>query len=362
MGDRVIFDVFVCDPVRVNLSVFQAFVGGLTAGEAANRPQHSRAEGPNCFPRHVSHQYHLFRLLAEKLERPAMLRLQQTLQVPQDVLPHVIEIYYSFDDALARELVGKRLTLKERRDIDDVSAHTGIPIASCLRQFDNIRRVYKAILAEPLKSAQDLVAAQFCLSPTLTSRYVRLAFLLENKPNLGGKRMQLLRYSAMEHIAQFLLGYWASPNGVALEIGNKFVGDVKAKLGKDSQTSYCKAVLGRLAGSLSSSALEGLGSRIRVILKSLLLMGAELSDWKEFRDLFEDLVEKVVDPCLEAGLVKKDIGAFFDALVSEFNGDWFSAKRRAEVVANWSRFLLGLKECAVFLTDFAASAGASSDK
>jgi hypothetical protein len=49
--------------------------------------------------------------------------------------------YYSLDNAFIREIVGKKLSAKIRKDIDEISQQTGIKLASCMRQFDNLRLV-----------------------------------------------------------------------------------------------------------------------------------------------------------------------------------------------------------------------------
>ena len=53
--------------------------------------------------------------------------------------------YYEFNDNVARELVGKKLTSKNRRDMDEVAERTGITLKSCCRQYDNIKQIYKTV-------------------------------------------------------------------------------------------------------------------------------------------------------------------------------------------------------------------------
>ena len=60
----------------------------------------------------------------------------------------VIGRYYSLDAEVARELVGRgqKMTAKLRKDLDTISDKTGVPLKSCLRQYDNIKRIYKVNL------------------------------------------------------------------------------------------------------------------------------------------------------------------------------------------------------------------------
>lgn len=53
--------------------------------------------------------------------------------------------YYSIDDEVAREMLGKKLTSRYRKDLDEISDKTGVKLKSCRRQFDNIKRIFKAV-------------------------------------------------------------------------------------------------------------------------------------------------------------------------------------------------------------------------
>lgn len=42
--------------------------------------------------------------------------------------------YYAFDEAFVREVLGKKLSKGTKKDLDDISAKTGITLKSCRRQ------------------------------------------------------------------------------------------------------------------------------------------------------------------------------------------------------------------------------------
>ena len=46
----------------------------------------------------------------------------------------IVNRYYQFDKEVVRELLGKKLTGRVRKDLDDVSEKTNIPLKSCRRQ------------------------------------------------------------------------------------------------------------------------------------------------------------------------------------------------------------------------------------
>lgn len=53
--------------------------------------------------------------------------------------------YYGFDDGVIRELLGKKLSSRHRKDLDEVSEKTNVSLKSCRRQFDNVKRVFKTV-------------------------------------------------------------------------------------------------------------------------------------------------------------------------------------------------------------------------
>lgn len=57
------------------------------------------------------------------------------VQWPQSVRQNFINKYFTFDDAVVRELVCKKLSSsKIRKDLDDISEKLQIELSSCRRQ------------------------------------------------------------------------------------------------------------------------------------------------------------------------------------------------------------------------------------
>ena len=52
----------------------------------------------------------------------------------------MVERYHELDGPVLREILGKKITSKTRKDLDDASELTRVPLRSCHRQYDNIRR------------------------------------------------------------------------------------------------------------------------------------------------------------------------------------------------------------------------------
>ena len=100
-----------------------------------------------------------------------------------------MEQYYALDSSVARELLGRKLTSRLRKDLDEVADKTGVSLRSCRRQFDNIKRVlvltfYLSILSVVLliqvhrgvEEQQGVflsnIKSQFLLPDNLAERYL----------------------------------------------------------------------------------------------------------------------------------------------------------------------------------------------
>ncbi|KAF4138771.1 Male sterility protein [Phytophthora infestans] len=57
----------------------------------------------------------------------------------------MVERYYTRDSDVDRWLLGKNLSGRLEKDLDDVAESSGRTLKSCRRQLDNLRRVYAAV-------------------------------------------------------------------------------------------------------------------------------------------------------------------------------------------------------------------------
>lgn len=53
--------------------------------------------------------------------------------------------YYNLDDTVAREILGKKLSSRYRKDLDEVADRTSVRLKSVRRQFDNVKRIFKCV-------------------------------------------------------------------------------------------------------------------------------------------------------------------------------------------------------------------------
>ncbi len=139
-------DVFVAEPTEIDLDVFQLWLCGDGVEKAADE---RLAENTSCseFDQYSDFLleetrgfFRLFEILESYLQLPSRFLKQGLVQLPLRVKLAMVECYYAFDERVVREFLGKKLSTKNRKDLDDVSEKTGVSLRSCRRQFDNIKQ------------------------------------------------------------------------------------------------------------------------------------------------------------------------------------------------------------------------------
>jgi TolA-binding protein len=82
----------------------------------------------------------------------------------------LIRSYYGYDEKVIRELLGKKLTQRVRKDLEEVSQKTKVHINGCRRMFDNLKRIQKRVedLEGPIT---DVIIQNFLIPRELASRY-----------------------------------------------------------------------------------------------------------------------------------------------------------------------------------------------
>lgn len=93
----------------------------------------------------VLDHYRTYSLLERLLFAPTKLSEQPSFQLEPLSQHLLIEKYYNLDDTVAREILGKKLSSRYRKDLDEVADRTGIRLKSCRRQFDNVKRIFKCV-------------------------------------------------------------------------------------------------------------------------------------------------------------------------------------------------------------------------
>jgi len=360
---EVIFDVFVSDPVVVDQFIYRCWLRGYDELEASNQKLASTPSQLNLYYKNlqqlmlseVQDQYRNFRLVEHHLRHPSQSGSDAIFQVPPQTHQMMIESYYEVDDVLMRELIGRKLTGGLRRDMQDISEKVNIKIACCYRQFENLKRVYKTVIRDLRSLSVDIIQSNFGMSRDLACKYSRIVFMCFHRFDIAKKRLHFLTYPDFDRFAAILMTHWGDPamaNSIEVDLKLKDdIRDLKAYLfsSKDIPDQYRRSVKAKFSTAnppMSKVKLKHLESKFKSLLKVIMNIGANMSDWKQFKDVFEDMVEKIGDVCLKIDLTAKELDLYFQYLEETFEANILSPlnlRHGQRFAGNWRRYLEGLR-------------------
>lgn len=170
----------------------------------------------------VRDDYMVFQNLEHYLQQPLLFAKQaELLQVPSTKLSLFIEEYWSLDEAVATEMLGnRRLTSRSRKDLDEMSLTTRVPLRSVSRQFHNVKRIYAAMEDEEEEDFNlfGFVSTNYLLSHNLSRKYACIIFLFYSKFTLTSllknSRDKRLTFSNFEKCAMVTLACLICSNDV----------------------------------------------------------------------------------------------------------------------------------------------------
>jgi hypothetical protein len=88
----------------------------------------------NIILKDVNDNYHVFNRLEQYLQSPTRLKEQLLFQITDDEADKLIERYYQYDTMVIREILGHKLSQRQRKDLDDICEKYGYRVRSCRRQ------------------------------------------------------------------------------------------------------------------------------------------------------------------------------------------------------------------------------------
>uniref|UniRef100_K3XB31 Acidic fibroblast growth factor intracellular-binding protein n=1 Tax=Globisporangium ultimum (strain ATCC 200006 / CBS 805.95 / DAOM BR144) TaxID=431595 RepID=K3XB31_GLOUD len=184
---REVFEAFLTDPIHVNEDIYALWLEGHNANDALLIRLRTPIDLPvlgdeqklqELLWRDTVDQYRLYEKLEHYLMKPSLLRSQLLFQIPPIQQHYMIERYYSIDGQVGRWLVGKKLTAKLQKDLDEISEQAQRTLKSCRRQLENLRRVYAAMEDRSFHGiACRTISDVYLISEKLASKYACIMFL-----------------------------------------------------------------------------------------------------------------------------------------------------------------------------------------
>jgi hypothetical protein len=217
-------DVFAGNYTIIDWEIHELWLNGLSTNEAISylRDGVVKDFGPNIISQEilasdVNDHYRLFDMLENAIitlnysaasnETPFNFSAQFQF-IDECTKERLIESYYDLDGLLCREIVGKKLSSRLRKDLDEIcekisttdksvvacgAGAVGLRLKSARRQFDNVKRVFKTI-EEMGGDYVTNIKNQFGLSQTLAERYATLVFASSFRFEMAKRKLNYLTF------------------------------------------------------------------------------------------------------------------------------------------------------------------------
>ena len=359
--------VCVIEPAEVDLDVFSLWLKGYDAERAnAERLKHLSGsislefhDHPALLLSETRDQYRTFQLLEPYLQLPPTLLNQHLFQLSIATKLALIEQYYTFDEIVVREFLGKKLSTKNRKDLDDVSEKTEILLKSCRRQFDNIKQVLR-VVDDYEGSLVENIKHQFILPEALATSYASVVFISHNLFETHKRKLADLKFTDFTYCASEMIKHWTAGSEGShavdddLELDRDFLQELHdLKLNMidrvwiDRQQKLVVKDLRRK--KLPTAQLKSVETNFKAFSKAVTILGASLIHSKHLKDFFIDLIEKVVDLCRQFRWSRADVELILTSLATTFRECESAHSRPAPKEKPWSvvylRYLDTLRNC-----------------
>lgn len=269
----------------------------------------------------VLDHYRTYSLLEKVLHTPPKLSENSNFQLEPQSRALLIEKYYSLDDSVSRELLGKKLSSKHRKDLDEVSERTGVRLKSCRRQFDNFKRIYKAVEEQPGNMVTN-IRHQFLLSEEVARKYSAVVFIACLRFETTKRKLQYLSFTDFFESAQALMNFWtysyahaAHPDYYDTEMDKEFLLDLrelKCLLDKEKEIKHF--VLFRLKPTVLERAYQEIDQNFRNYFRGIIAIASTVHRQRDLKNLFVDFTEKLIEPWKQNNWSIEQVKAFLPAL------------------------------------------------
>jgi len=266
----------------------------------------------------LNDNYRLFTMWETMLHHPIMFSDQLVFQLDSETQNFLIEKYYALDSSVIRELLGKKLSSRLRKDLDEVSDRTRVSLRSCRRQFDNIKRVFKSVEEMPGNFLQN-IKNMYILPEKLADKYSVIVFIACHRFETTKKKLNFISFDDFSLVSKAIIKDWTS--GVDVDESGEpsldrdflnYLRDLKslAEKEKDHRYAVCQW-LGR--NNMNQRPLSEIEANFKNINKNILNIGTTLYNNKEVKDLFVNVVDKIVEPAKQCRLSHEDLAMFLSA-------------------------------------------------
>nr|VZI14770.1 unnamed protein product [Spirometra erinaceieuropaei] len=325
--DRV--DVINTSPTLFSEDLFKFWIDGMTVEECIKALQNHADVvqfnlSPDLLRASISDEYAQFSLLESAMHHPdTFVASPSRCSLDVQTRKQLVSQYYSLDDSVLRELTGSKLSTRFRRDLTEVAERSGVRLNSCRRQYENLRRVARLAEDSPGKLT-DIIKKCFVLPQSLAEVYTAMIFISANRFETSKRCFANASFADFAYCAEQLMTYWTSNNTepkpdapVDLELDFEFCGELKALKLLSEKVAYSERhkslVLRQLNTLVSTNCLSDLETNFKTLSKVIITIATGLSHAREVRDIFLDIVEKLIEPVVAAHWTYQDFSTFLTA-------------------------------------------------
>ncbi|KAK3863285.1 hypothetical protein Pcinc_030930 [Petrolisthes cinctipes] len=340
-------DIFVGNYTIIDQEVFELWVQGYAVGETVSVLQQRgelEAWGASLelATSDTADHYRTFGMLEKLLLTPPKLAEEWTFQLEPALQKMVIQKYYEFDDIVIREIIGKKLSGRTRKDLDDVAEKTGVLLRSCRRQFDNVKRIFKQV-DEMTGSVVANIQASFLLPTHLAKKYAAIVFIINNRFETSKRKLNYLTCEDFCVCASQMMTSWTTAATTAphcppdtthddTDLDRDFLIELRDfKLLLDREKEHRNVTLSHLRGKIPDRMCSEVEGNFKTYSRGIINIGCSLNNSRDLRDFFIDAVEKVVDPCRQARWKSAELQIFLQVYADAGSAlDIMTKKRRGK--------------------------------
>ncbi|EFA08394.1 acidic fibroblast growth factor intracellular-binding protein [Tribolium castaneum] len=349
MGTEI--DVFISNYTLVDPEIYQLWVEGHTASEAVsilNQRGLGQVTGASLelIASDVLDHYRTYSLLEKLLSNPNKLQEQLAFQIEPQTRQLLIEKYYDFDDVVVRELIGKKLSSKHRKDLDEVAEKTRVPLKSCRRQFDNVKRIYKMVEDMPGPVVQN-IQNHFYLSEPLAKKYACIVFLacirFETK-----RKLNHITFTCWKRCTEAIMDNWtnklAGVDNFDTELDKDFFTELKdIKIMFEKEREHKQLVCVSLKATLLHKSYTDLDANFKNYNRALLQPASNMHRPRDVKNMFLEL-NSLSDSLKQANWSGQELEIFLNGY-TQCGLEIDVIRDSAPMKILWEKYMKVISEC-----------------
>ncbi|CAH8477589.1 unnamed protein product [Heterobilharzia americana] len=340
-------DVTVTSPSFVDMEMFEFWVHGKTISQVCS----VLAQSPSVEEFRMTNDINGF--AASRFFHEGLCIHQLTPETRRQL----IHIYFSLDESFLRELVGRRLSNKSRRELADIAERCELQLRSCKRQFDNLSCVARRTEDLPGRLT-DNIRNCFLLPEWLAECYAAVIFITSNRFETSKKSLSYLTFGNLAYCAGQLMSYWLASGKdskgetyVSIDLDLQFFHDLKEFKPlvekKECLDKHKQFVIRSLSEVQAKIILTNLEPNFKPISKAIINLACGLSHAREMRNFFIDIIEKLIEQMRGLNWPSKEVQMFFDAYHNTVKN--LPPGRSSAFLSIWTRFIIPFSNCVMHL-------------